>query len=94
MVSYRYWCNKLWNAVRFALMYLPADFKPLEPSAIDFKSLPAPSRWILSRLNGAVAGVVGSMEAYAFSDAAQRLYAWWVLAGRVFGRHCGAVCGA
>lgn len=76
MVSYRHWCNKLWNALRFALLYLPEGFTPRDPADLDVAALPPAGRWILSRLNGAVGGVAAGMEAYQFSDAAQRLYAW------------------
>jgi valyl-tRNA synthetase len=75
-VAYRYWCNKLWNALRFALMYLPEGFTPSDPASLVVAALPAASRWVLSRLNGTVRGVVAAMEAYNFSDATQRLYAW------------------
>ena len=77
VVAYRHWCNKLWNALRFALMYLPPGFEPRGADALEPAALPAACRWLLSRLDGAVRGVVAAMEGYAFSDAAQRLYAWW-----------------
>ncbi|KIY92271.1 valyl-tRNA synthetase [Monoraphidium neglectum] len=77
VVSYRHWCNKLWNALRFALLYLPEGFAPQPAAQLDVSALPAASRWVLSRLNGTVKGVVAAMEAYQFADATQRLYAWW-----------------
>eukprot|EP00195_Chlamydomonas_chlamydogama_P009622 CAMPEP_0202896952 /NCGR_PEP_ID=MMETSP1392-20130828/5840_1 /ASSEMBLY_ACC=CAM_ASM_000868 /TAXON_ID=225041 /ORGANISM="Chlamydomonas chlamydogama, Strain SAG 11-48b" /LENGTH=1288 /DNA_ID=CAMNT_0049582479 /DNA_START=84 /DNA_END=3950 /DNA_ORIENTATION=- len=79
VVAYRHWCNKLWNAIRFAMMNLPADFVPASDEEIDasLPSFPLPSQWILSRLNGAVAAVVKALEEYDFATATQRLYAFW-----------------
>lgn len=59
VVAYRYWCNKLWNAIRFAMMNLPQGFTPLEQPAISqqLTAWPPAARWILSRLNQAVAAV-------------------------------------
>lgn len=56
VVSYRYWCNKLWNAIRFAMMNLPEGFTPLSQDNISTQlgSWPHAARWILSRLNQAV----------------------------------------
>jgi valyl-tRNA synthetase len=68
----RNFCNKLWNAARFALMNgatlegpLPAD-----PSVTD--------RWILSRLRQVTAEVDGYFESYDFAKACEALYhfAW------------------
>ena len=49
VVGYRHFCNKLWNAFKFALMNIPADFKP----APDITKLPLSfaDRWILSHLS-------------------------------------------
>lgn len=57
VVAYRYWCNKLWNAIKFAMMNLPAGFVPQQPEQIVAEQLqtwPAAAQWILSRLNNAV----------------------------------------
>eukprot|EP00878_Enallax_costatus_P001054 GHUV01001189.1.p1 GENE.GHUV01001189.1~~GHUV01001189.1.p1 ORF type:complete len:843 (+),score=324.29 GHUV01001189.1:29-2530(+) len=80
VVAYRYWCNKLWNAIKFAMMNLPADFVPHQPDQItagQLESWPAAARWILSRLDSAVEVVNKAMEAYDFSTATQQLYGWW-----------------
>ncbi|KAG2438857.1 hypothetical protein HXX76_005397 [Chlamydomonas incerta] len=78
VVAYRHWCNKLWNAIKFAMMNLGEDFaapeQPLDAAAPGF---PPACRWVLSRLNFAVASTVQSMEAYDFATATQRVYAFW-----------------
>jgi valyl-tRNA synthetase len=70
----RNFCNKLWNATRFALMNgatvdgpLPA---PSELSAID--------RWVLSRLQHVTAEVDGYFAAYEYAKVCDALYhfAW------------------
>lgn len=75
VVSYRYWCNKLWNAIRFAMINLGDAFQP--SASLDVPSLPFACRWVLSRLNGAVAGTVKGMEAYEFGAATQAVYSFW-----------------
>lgn len=49
VVGYRHFCNKLWNAVKFALMCIPSDFKPA--SDITKLKLSFADRWILSSLS-------------------------------------------
>lgn len=62
VVSYRHFCNKVWNAMRYALPLLettPADARALSASApTDLaqlkQSMGLADRWILSRLANAV----------------------------------------
>ncbi|EFN58150.1 hypothetical protein CHLNCDRAFT_141931 [Chlorella variabilis] len=75
VVSYRHWCNKLWNAIRFAMINLGSEFQPSE--ALDVPSFPFASRWILSKLNGAVGTTIRGMEAYEFSIATSAVYNFW-----------------
>ena len=70
--GYRNFCNKLWNASRFAFMNLE-DYKgtcTLETS--QHRSLA--DRWILSRLNRTAQDVHVALEAFRFNDAATTLY--------------------
>jgi valyl-tRNA synthetase len=74
----RNFCNKLWNASRFVLMNL-ADEEPPAPAAAELArggGLEPADRWILSRLQRAVADVTAALGAYAVDDAAQRIYSF------------------
>lgn len=75
VVGYRQWCNKLWNAVRFAMSRLGEDYVPRSNVIPDV--LPFSCQWILSVLNKAIARTVSSLELYEFSDASSALYSWW-----------------
>ena len=75
VVAYRHWCNKLWNAIRFAMMNLGENFQPAEE--IDVASLPFASRWILSRLSSTTATMVKAMYAYDFATATSAAYSFW-----------------
>ncbi|MDY6914103.1 MAG: class I tRNA ligase family protein, partial [Planctomycetota bacterium] len=66
----RNFCNKLWNAARFALMNLegcPA-WSDIEPR----KHLP--DRWILSRLNTTVRDATEALENYHFNELVDTIY--------------------
>ncbi|MCP9450725.1 MAG: valine--tRNA ligase, partial [Nitrospira sp.] len=67
--GYRNFANKIWNAARFALMYLngPRTASPLSER-------PFPDRWIVSRLNRTIQTVSSELEAYRFDRAASVLY--------------------
>ncbi|KAK3027465.1 hypothetical protein RJ639_041071 [Escallonia herrerae] len=75
VVGYRQWCNKLWNAGRFAISKLGDDFIP--PTKIVPNNMPFSCQWILSVLNKAILKTVSSLESYEFSDAASAVYFWW-----------------
>jgi valyl-tRNA synthetase len=75
----RNFCNKLWNAARFALLNgadaavaLPGPAEPGHPA------LPAADRWILSRLAAVTAEVDGLFEQFELGKACEALYhfAW------------------
>ncbi|KAH9618500.1 hypothetical protein KSS87_013101 [Heliosperma pusillum] len=75
VVGYRQWCNKLWNAIRFAMSKLGNNYVP--PTTIDPSVMPFSCQWILSVLNKAVGKIVLSLESYEFADAASACYFWW-----------------
>jgi valyl-tRNA synthetase len=68
----RNFCNKIWNASRFALMNLEG----FEPGGIDGDRLEytLADRWILSALDGLIATMDGFCESYNFSEACRALY--------------------
>jgi valyl-tRNA synthetase len=71
--GYRHFINKIWNAVRFALLHIH-DSKPYAHKEIEPSGLALEHRWILSRTNKAIVGVHRSLNEYRFNDAAHTLY--------------------
>ena len=70
----RNFCNKLWNASRFALMNLSGG----EPEASAPGDLLLEDRWLLSRLATVTGEVTEALENFRYADAARSLYgfAW------------------
>ena len=65
----RNFCNKLWNASRFAFMNL--EGAPCEP--LDIANLPPEDRWILARLSQAIRRYHEHMGRYLFSASVKEL---------------------
>ncbi len=70
----RNFCNKLWNASRFALMNLEG----FTPAPVADDELLVEDRWILSRLSTVTQEVTEALAGYKYADAARLLYdfAW------------------
>jgi len=60
----RNFCNKLWNASRFAMMNLEG----IEPEKFDKSKMTITDRWILSRLAGTAGNVTKALGEYKFSE--------------------------
>jgi valyl-tRNA synthetase len=77
----RNFCNKLWNAARFALSNLEDGGQgrqdaapPGSAAVIDPATLSLADRWMLTRLAGAVDAVDEALSSYQFSLYAQSVY--------------------
>jgi valyl-tRNA synthetase len=66
----RNFCNKLWNAARFALLNGATTAEVLPPA----EQLSTVDRWLLSRLSALVAEVDADYEQFEFAKAAESLY--------------------
>jgi len=62
----RNFCNKIWNAARFAFMNLEG----VTMDKLDVATLPIEDRWILSRVSQAAAEVQDALSKFQFSRAA------------------------
>lgn len=76
VVGYRTWCNKLWNAIRFAMINLGKGFCPSEN--LNINSLPFGCKWILSVLNKAITKTNSCLTVYDLSGASSAVYSWWL----------------
>ena len=66
----RNFCNKLWNASRFAMMNLDGT----DPSKFDASKMDITDRWILSRLAKTTYEVTESFDNFKFSEPLSGLY--------------------
>lgn len=67
--GYRNFANKIWNAARFAHMYLAGEKESQPPTDRSF-----PGLWIRSRLNDTIQTVTMELDAYRFDRATNVLY--------------------
>lgn len=77
--GYRKFCNKLWNATRFAMLKLGDGFQPLKQADEDaFVPSSLVERWIFHRLNEAVRRIDTSLQERAFMAATSAVYHYWL----------------
>jgi valyl-tRNA synthetase len=75
--GYRKFCNKLWNATRFALLKLGVDYKPSK----DFELSGMESimdLWILHKLNHTVKEINSNLEQMNFMQATTAIHQFWL----------------
>ncbi len=70
--GYRHFINKIWNAARFTLLHVDGTESALPPRAM----LSLAHRWMLHRLEIVKRDVAAHLDAYAFNEAAQAIYAF------------------
>uniref|UniRef100_A0A8C1ZBB1 Valine--tRNA ligase n=1 Tax=Cyprinus carpio TaxID=7962 RepID=A0A8C1ZBB1_CYPCA len=75
ILGYRHFCNKLWNAVKFAMRTLGEGF---DVSGHLCGSESVSDRWILSRLSAAVALCDSGFQAYDFPTITTAIYNFWL----------------
>ena len=66
----RNFCNKLWNASRFAMMNLEG----IKPDEFDADKMTIEDRWILSRLAKTIAVTTESLDEFKYSEPLTELY--------------------
>lgn len=80
VVGYRNFCNKLWNATRFALQFV-SDFQPTATLLDDLMSsgkMAIRDKFIMSRLMNACDNINTFLNEYKFGDAQQASYSFWI----------------
>ncbi|KAI0565338.1 Valine--tRNA ligase [Gracilaria domingensis] len=79
VIGYRNFCNKLWNATKFALSNLGESFA-FTPEGLDqaIQAGEVLDLWILSRLNDACAKVNEAFTSFNLGDAVAIAYSFWM----------------
>jgi len=80
VVGYRQFCNKLWNATKFAIQFLD-DFKPTKDMgrvAMESGKMSPADYWMMSRLNFRVASMNSLLGKYEFGLSQQNGYSLWL----------------
>jgi valyl-tRNA synthetase len=66
----RNFCNKLWNASRFAL----TNLEGIDPDKFDKDKMTITDKWILSRLARTIAETTSSLDEFKYSEPLMQLY--------------------
>ena len=64
VISYRQFCNKIWNTIKFGLMKIGKEFKynaKINPMNLIFLN-----QWIINKLNLAIINVNKAFDSYSF----------------------------
>ena len=80
VVGYRNFCNKLWNATRFAIQFV-SDFNPTPTLLDDLMAsgkMAIRDKFIISRLMNTCDTVNTCLKEYKFGDAQRASYAFWM----------------
>lgn len=75
--SFRRFGNKLWNAIRFALMKLGPDFVPAKKAMLTGNESPADA-WILGRMHVAIEETNRALSEYNLMAAVQAVQSFWL----------------
>ncbi|EIN04124.1 hypothetical protein PUNSTDRAFT_122965 [Punctularia strigosozonata HHB-11173 SS5] len=75
--GYRKFCNKIFNATKFAMLKLDEAFVP-EPTAKPTGRESLVERWILHKLNAATAEINKQLEERNFMQATSAAYSFWL----------------
>ncbi|KAJ0398218.1 hypothetical protein P43SY_006350 [Pythium insidiosum] len=82
LVGYRNFCNKLWNAIRFAMSHLEGDFAvddaTVASTVLSNEVVSVRDQFILSRLNQTITVCNKAFAAYEFGDLTTALYNFWL----------------
>jgi valyl-tRNA synthetase len=80
VVAYRLFCNKLWNATKFALQFV-SDFAPTPTMLEDLMesgNLTIRDKFMVSRIMHVASAVNELFGNYRFGDAQQAAYSFWM----------------
>jgi valyl-tRNA synthetase len=75
MHGYRKFCNKIFQATKYVLGKLPADFVPLKAGNVPGKTLA--EKWILHKMNAAANQVNQALAEREFAKSTTIIYQYW-----------------
>eukprot|EP01102_Stenamoeba_stenopodia_P012148 TRINITY_DN379_c0_g1_i2.p1 TRINITY_DN379_c0_g1~~TRINITY_DN379_c0_g1_i2.p1 ORF type:complete len:1044 (-),score=309.33 TRINITY_DN379_c0_g1_i2:162-3293(-) len=77
VAAYRNFCNKLWNATKFAMMTLGENFKPNATPDLTGSESPI-DKWILNKLNVAIKETNQGLADFEFAQSTSAIYNFWL----------------